>query len=74
MCDGSVSNACRTCRNGWEWMDGKSYRFQNWEDEKPSSTGRSCARLFNNGQWRDNACGAGFKYICKKIGKQCDNP
>ena len=69
-CEGTVSAACQTCRNNWIWMDGEQYSFQNWQNSKPDAAGGgSCARIFANGEWRNEGCSGGtYKYICKKRG------
>ncbi|XP_076014518.1 uncharacterized protein LOC143007034 [Genypterus blacodes] len=55
---------------GWEWMDGKPFRYINWSPGNPDNyDGEDCLSiLINGGQWNDDKCEAKRGYICKRRG------
>ena len=46
-----------TSREGWRWLDGTEYSWQNWDSGEPNgqpSGASGEARMVNTGEWRDN--------------------
>ena len=68
VCVGIINGNCRECRDGLRWQDRCNYGFQNLQRGKPDNGNVACARLFNNGQWRNQGWCSKYPYICKKIG------
>ena len=59
-----------TSREGWRWLDGTEYDWQNWYPDEPNnipSGGTGEVRMINNGEWRDYPKSAEFRYICERM-------
>ncbi|XP_077993134.1 macrophage mannose receptor 1-like [Glandiceps talaboti] len=67
----------RGTEDGWEWVDGTPYSFQNWASGEPNNydndgdgDGEDCVRLeyeqSKRGEWNDKGCGYSHGFICKR--------
>ena len=58
-----------TSREGWRWLDGTEYDWQNWYPDEPNNSpsgGTGEVRVIHTGEWRDYIKSAEFKYICER--------
>ena len=64
MKDGTLTNT-----DGWRWLDGTEYDWQNWDSDEPNGQPDGAsgeARMVRDGRWRDYPASAQFKYICER--------
>ena len=61
-CPGTT--ACETCRNGWRWLNGDGYRYQNWHIGQPNEN-FACIMMTYSGLWADRPCTSLYASICK---------
>ena len=60
---------CEICREGWIWLDGTPYQFQNWSTYAPGSS-HPCATIGDSAdKWYDATCTRYQRYICERSGK-----
>ena len=59
-----------TTTDGWRWLDGTEYDWQNWHPDEPNnipSGGTGEVRMMDNGEWRDYTKSREFRYICERM-------
>ncbi|KAG7268268.1 hypothetical protein CRUP_036252 [Coryphaenoides rupestris] len=59
--------------HGWQWADGKPYRYLRWDDGHPlPNPGHQCAIMDSSVQyaWQTIACSKRLGYVCYKGGSQ----
>ncbi|MFT7812315.1 macrophage mannose receptor 1-like [Arapaima gigas] len=55
--------------SGWQWIDGKPFRYLKWAPGNPSSVpGHNCATLNTNSasMWESGSCSRKLGYICQR--------
>ena len=65
-CRHSIADAaCLSCRDGFYWLDGKSFSdFQIWDEDDPNGND-GCGILQGTGIFADIPCGDTLKFICR---------
>ena len=59
------NTACDPCRDTFQWVDGTSRGYHNWEQGQPDN-GPSCALLSHITLWYDRVCDTTLKSICER--------
>ena len=52
-------------RDGWQWLDGTVYAWQNWFSGEPNND-NGVARYVVEKGWGDNRRTTPYRYICRK--------
>ena len=60
-----------SANGSYEWLDGSSPSFTNWDESEPNNAGRfsleNCTELRTNGKWNDLNCRRErLSYVCGK--------
>ena len=40
----------------WEWQDGSSWSYTNWNTNEPNNVNEKCVEMYSNGYWNDHSC------------------
>ena len=64
-CGGWLGGRRKAEGQGWEWLDGRLWIYQNWGYGQPDNyTGNDCMGIEEDGTWVAGPCILEFPFIC----------
>ena len=63
---GLVKDGALTTTDGWRWLDGSEYDWQNWYSGGEPGQYDTVVRMLHTGEWKHNQKTNAFNYICRK--------